>query len=160
MSERRASLFAVAGLAAILGARGADGVLAVTVLDGNAAVPGAQVCVGSLSNRTAIGTAVTNASGVAAFAQVPSSAILVTASHLGRGAEASVVPGGSNAAVTLRLSAGGPTCAGTLPVQPLPTGAAVPGGGTVVVPTPFVLRETPVPQVLPTLSVVFKRKTA
>ncbi len=159
MSERRVSLFAVAGLAAILGARVAGGTLTVTVLDGNAAVSGAEVCVGSFSNRTAIGTALTNASGVAAFARVPSSAILVTASHLGRGAEASVVPSGSNAAVTLRLIAGGPTCAGTLSIQPLPTGAAVPGGGTVVVPSPFVLKATPVPKTIPALSPVLLRKT-
>ncbi len=160
MTRRRVSVGAASSLAILLGARAAAGALAVTVLDGNAPVSGARVCLGSLSNRAAIGTALTNAAGEAAFAQVPSSAILVTASHLGRGAEASVVPSGSHAALTLRLAAGGPTCSGSITVQPLPQGPAVPGGrGTVIVPTPFVLEKTPVPQTLPTVPVVFKRKT-
>ncbi|MFI5119352.1 MAG: carboxypeptidase-like regulatory domain-containing protein [Thermoanaerobaculia bacterium] len=160
MSSRRMSFGAAAGMAALLGAHAAAGALAVTVVDGNTAVPGAQVCVGSLANRAAIGTALTNAAGVAVFAQVPSSAILVTASHLGRGAEASVVPTGSNTSLTLRLAAGGLGCSGPPPIRTLPPGPAVPGdGGTVLVPTPFVLKETPVPVTLPTVSVVFKRKT-
>ena len=160
MSGRRVSIGAAAGLAALLGARAAAGTLAVTVLDGNAAVPGAQVCIGSLSNRTAIGTALTNAAGVAVFAQVPSSAILVTASHLGRGAEASVVPTGSDTALTLRLAAGGLGCSGPPPIRTLPPGPAVPGGGdTVVVPKPIVLKETPVLNDPPSFSPVVIRKT-
>lgn len=150
---------AVVLLAAALFAPAAAGSVTVTVLDGNSPVPGARVCVGVPGNRSSIGSATTNASGVAHFSQSPSGTIQVTAGLTGRGAEAIVTPSGATTAVTLRLAEGGPTCTGTPSLQPLPTGGAVPGGGgSVVVPSPFVLKETPVPKSLPGVSPVLTTK--
>ena len=151
-------LLVVAGFTAALAAPAMASV-AVTVLDGNVPVPGARVCLGSAADRSAIASGVTNASGVANFSQSPAGTFRVTASSLSRGAEANVTPSGTATAVTLRLGAGGPTCTDPSPSLALPDRSGIPGGGgSVVAPSPFVLKETPVPKTIPRLSPVLATK--
>ena len=158
MRLRNDLLLVVTAFAATLAAPAMASV-SVTVLDGNSPVSGARVCLGSLGSRAAIGTALTDASGVARFSQSPSSTFLVTASLSNRGAEASVAPTGTASTVTLRLGVGGPTCTGPAPNLTLPEGSAIPGGGgSVVAPSPFVLKETPVPKTIPRVSPVLTTK--
>lgn len=146
-----------AAFAAVFGSPATAAGLTVTVLDGNAAVPQARVCVGFSSNRSAIGSALTSAAGTASFASSPAPPFLVTASLGERGAELAVAPAGAPPSITLRLAAGGPKCTG-VSIQPLPT-VNLPGtGGSVVVPTSIVLKDTPVfrqPQFSP---IVLNRK--
>ena len=105
---------ALAGmLFAALGATGAARAnVNVTVLDNGATVSGGRVCLGTSTNRTAFATALTNAAGVAVFAQVPSGAFVVTADQLNRGALATVPAGVAAPVLTLQLNAGG-LCART-----------------------------------------------
>ncbi len=126
----------------------------MTVIDDGTVVPGARVCLGTATARTAFGQATTNADGVALLPQAPAGAV-VTAGHLDRGGARAVSP--ATSAVTLTLAVNAPQCTET-PSLSLPQRSAVPGSAdTVITPAPIVIQNPPPTQNPPAFSPVTLR---